>query len=110
MSLLAFRIVGRLGRSDAVNIIGFSGIMGRIIADLMGGSTISLVSAVESSDGLVLFQDNMNVGTSVIISKLAQQVRVHHTSETEVTYGCTSYGRLGPRGHRCRNLVSFSLT
>ena len=84
--------------------------MGRTIANLKGGSTISLVFAVESSGGLVLFQDNMNVGTYTVINKLAQQVRVHHTSETEVTYGCTSDGRVGPRGHRCRNLVSFRLT
>ena len=61
------------------------------------GSSLCLVSEVMSS-GLVLFQNNMNVGPYVTVNIPAQQVRVDHTSEAEIAYGCTSCGRLGPRG------------
>ena len=68
---------------------------GRMAIDI--GSSLCLVSDAMSS-GLVLFQDNMNVGPYVIVNIPAQQVRVYHTSEAEIAYGCTSCVRFGPRG------------
>lgn len=49
----AFGIAAHFGRSNSITVIAFSGIKDRT----------SPVSPVEPGGGLVLFQDNMNVGT-----------------------------------------------
>ena len=73
------------------------------------GSSFCLVFDVKSG-GLVLLQDDVNVGPYLTISIPAQQVSVYYTSKAEVTDGCTPCGRLGPCGGSCRDLVSFSST
>lgn len=69
-----FGKAARWGSSDTVSAFGF-----RVIKDRS-----SLGSPVDSGGGLILFQDNMYVGTYVTIKQPAQQVRLHHTSEAEV--------------------------
>ena len=88
-----------MGRSDIIDLFGFIAVEDRS----------SLFAPVDSSGGLVLFQDDMNVGTYIIINKPAQQGRLHHTSKPEIIYGCSSYRRGGPCGHRRWDLAFFNL-
>ena len=75
--------------------------------------TIGMDSAVWSvsvamASGLVLFQDDMDIGTYEIMSISVRQSNLYYTSKAKVTYGRASRKSIGPYYQRRWNLAPFS--